>query len=82
MIRRLRVLLPAVLLALAAGAALPARAQETVIVPTRVIYPGETVTADLLQEVPLRRQLRNPAAVERDWRALDGKVARRTLLPG
>ncbi len=80
--RRLRAIVPAVLLALAAGATLPAHAQETVLIPTRVIYPGETVTADLLQEVPLRRQLRNPAAVERDWRALDGKVARRTLLPG
>ncbi len=80
--RRLRALLPAVLLALAAGATLPAAAQETVLIPTRTIYPGETITADLLQEVPLRRQLRNPGAVERDWRALDGKVARRTLLPG
>ena len=78
---RLFLILPAVLLALA-GMALPAAAQETVLIPTRTIYPGETITADLLQEVPLRRQLRNPGGVERDWRALDGKVARRTLLPG
>ena len=78
---RLRLLIP-VLVAAAAGMASPAAAQETVLIPTRTIYPGETVTADLLQEVPLRRQLRNPGGVERDWRALDGKVARRTLLPG
>lgn len=80
--RRLSAILKVVLLAVAAGTALPAAAQDMVLVATRTIYPGETITADLLREVPLRRQLRNPAAVERDWRALDGKVARRTLLPG
>src|SRR5690606_4289057 len=64
------------------GWALPALAQETVVIPTRVIYPGETITADLLEEVPLRRTLRNPAAVALDPAQLDGKVARRTLLPG
>lgn len=80
--RRLRAFLSAFILAAAAAMALPAAAQDMVLVPVRTIYPGETVSADMLQEVPLRRQLRNPAAVERDWRALDGKVARRTLLPG
>ena len=64
------------------GWALPALAQETVIIPTRVIYPGEAVTADSLEEVPLRRTLRNPAAVVLDWSQLEGMVARRTLLPG
>ena len=82
MVARLRILLPAALLALAMGAAVPAAAQETVLIPTRTIYPGQIVTADALQEVPLRRQLRNPASVERDWEALEGKVAKRTLLPG
>ncbi|MBX9465994.1 MAG: flagellar basal body P-ring formation protein FlgA [Aquamicrobium sp.] len=57
-------------------------AQETVLVTTRVIYPGETVTTDALEEVPLRRQLRNPAAFANAWEQVDGKVARRTLLPG
>lgn len=79
---RLRAIFPLVLLAIAAGVATPATAQETVLVATRTIYPGQTVTADALQEVPLRRQLRNPASVERDWEALEGKVAKRTLLPG
>lgn len=80
---RLRAFLPVVLAAAAtAFAALPAAAQDMVLVPTQTIYPGQIVTADMLQQVPLRRQLRNPAAVERNWKALDGKVAKRTLLPG
>lgn len=80
--RRLRAVLASAMIALAGGMALPAVAEDMVLIPTRTIYPGETVTADLLQQVPLRRQLRNPAGVERDLRALDGKVAKRTLLPG
>ena len=82
MLFRLRLLLPALLVALAAGAGSPAAAQDMVLVPTRTIYPGQVVTADALEEVPLRRQLRNPAAVERDWQAVEGKVAKRTLRPG
>lgn len=70
------------LLTMAASWSAPAFAQETVIIPTRVIYPGETVTADALQEVPLRRQVRNIAALAIDWSQVEGKVARRTLLPG
>ena len=80
--RRLRTALASAMIALAGGMAVPAAAQDMVLIPTRTIYPGETVTADLLEQVPLRRQLRNPGGVERDLRALDGKVARRTLLPG
>jgi flagella basal body P-ring formation protein FlgA len=80
--RRLSAVLAAAMFALAGGMALPVAAQDMVLIPTRTIYPGETITADLLQQVPLRRQLRNPGGVERDFRALDGKVARRTLLPG
>jgi flagellar basal body P-ring formation protein FlgA len=57
-------------------------AQETVVVSNRVIYPGETVTSSLLEDVPLRRQLRNPAAVVHDMDHLVGKIARRTILPG
>ena len=74
----MRLLLRRTLLAIAllavAGAA-QAFAQETVLVTTRVIYPGETVTTDALEEVPLRRQLRNPAAFARAWGQIDGKVA-------
>ena len=80
--RRRRAILPLAFLAFATVAAVPAAAQDMVVVPVRTIYPGETVSADMLQQVPLRRQLRNPAAVERRFEALDGKVARRTLLPG
>ncbi len=80
--RRLRAILPLAFLAFATVAVAPAAAQDMVLVPTRTIYPGEIVSAGMLEEVPLRRQLRNPAAVERRFDALDGKVARRTLLPG
>jgi flagella basal body P-ring formation protein FlgA len=62
--------------------AVPASAQETVVVANRVIYPGEIVTMAALDEVPLRRQLPNPSAVVFDAMEIEGKVARRTLLPG
>ncbi len=67
-------------LLLAAG--VTAFAQETVIVATRVVYPGEVISGDALQEVPLRRQLRNPSTIAFGWGQVEGKVARRTLLPG
>ncbi|MCT8997785.1 flagellar basal body P-ring formation chaperone FlgA [Chelativorans intermedius] len=76
-----RVLL-AGLLATLACAPLPAVAQDMVVVPVRVIYPGETVTAEALREVVLRRPQRHMAEVARGPEELDGKVARRTLLPG
>ncbi|MCT7377576.1 flagellar basal body P-ring formation chaperone FlgA [Chelativorans salis] len=60
----------------------PAASQETVVVPVRVIYPGETVSADMLDEVLLRRPQRGMATIARLPEDLDGKVARRTLLPG
>jgi len=53
-------------LALLAGT-LPAAAQEVVLIPARVIYPGETIAL---------------AAVATEAAELEGKVARRTLLPG
>ena len=67
------------LIALTAGQAL---AQETVLIPTRVVYPGEIISADMLEEVPLRRQVRNLASLTLEWNQIEGKVARRTLLPG
>ncbi|MHB2263942.1 flagellar basal body P-ring formation chaperone FlgA [Aliihoeflea sp. PC F10.4] len=57
-------------------------AQETVVVPTRVIYPGQEVSADALEIVPLRRNLPNPAIYALDLDQFAGKVARNTLLPG
>ncbi|MFC6490355.1 flagellar basal body P-ring formation chaperone FlgA [Nitratireductor sp. GCM10026969] len=59
-----------------------AAAQETVVVPLRVIYPGETVSANALNEVTLRRRQKGMAAIARAPGDLEGKVARRTLLPG
>ncbi len=59
-----------------------ALAQETVLIPTRVVYPGEIISADMLEEVPLRRQVRNLASLTIQWQQIEGKVARRTLLPG
>lgn len=79
--RILRTTLLAAALSTMAGF-LPALAQEMVVVPTRVIYPGETVTADSLQEVPLRRQLRNASSIAMLPGQIEGRVARRTLLPG
>lgn len=70
------------LFAALAAAVVPALAQQTVVVSTRVIYPGENVTADLLEDVPLRRQLRNPDSIAFVADQLAGKVARRTILPG
>ena len=65
-----------------AASAFAALAQETVVVPTRVIYPGETVTTADVQSVALRRSKAGlpPIAFDRD--EVEGRVARRTLLPG
>ena len=52
------------------------------MVPTRVIYPGETVSAEALQEMMLRQPPRGAASIARTPGDLEDKVARRTLLPG
>lgn len=62
--------------------ALCASAQDMVVVPLRVIYPGETISVDALNEVPLRRSPNGLGSIARHLEELDGKVARRTLLPG
>lgn len=80
--RNWRRLLPALAIAALSTMAPRAFAQETVVVATRVIYPGETISSAALDDVPLRRQLKNPHAVALDMEQLEGKVARRTLLPG
>jgi len=59
-----------------------ASAAEIVLVPNRVIYPGETVDLSALREVVLKPGKAVPDAVAVRADELDGKVARRTLLPG
>lgn len=69
--------------ALLSGATLlPAFAQEVVFIPNRVIYPGERIDMSLLKEVTLKPGKRIPEATAFMPEQLDGKVARRTLLPG
>ena len=65
----------------AAGHAVDAN-YPTVVVPNRVIYPGQEVPAQALDVVPLRRQLPNPDAFVMTPEEAVGKVARSTLLPG
>jgi flagellar basal body P-ring formation protein FlgA len=81
--RFLRAYLAAALLASSQLAAVaPAAAQDTVVVPTQVIYPGETVTRELVSEVRFNRNpsiLSTVAVIPDD---VAGKVAKRTLLPG
>lgn len=69
------------LVSLAAGS-LPAAAQERAIVATEVIYPGQTVGARSLREVGLNRQPSGGTAFVKTAEEIDGKVARRTILPG
>ncbi|MET3791659.1 flagellar basal body P-ring formation chaperone FlgA [Aquamicrobium terrae] len=57
-------------------------AQEVVLIPSRVIYPGETISAGALRQVTLVPGKVKPDAVATTLAELDGKVARRTLLPG
>ncbi|MFE0019069.1 flagellar basal body P-ring formation chaperone FlgA [Mesorhizobium sp. NPDC059054] len=71
----------ALTLALAMGA-LPAFAGEVVLIPNRVIYPGETIALAALKEVTLAPGKRKPDGVATVATELDGKVAKRTLLPG
>ena len=53
-----------------------------VLIPSRVIYPGETISLSLLKEVTLAPGRHKPDAVATSAPELDGKVAKRTLLPG
>ncbi|OJU47485.1 MAG: flagella basal body P-ring formation protein FlgA [Mesorhizobium sp. 61-13] len=68
-------------LALLAGSA-AAFAQEVVLIPNRVIYPGETIAPEALRQVTLVPGKHSPDAVATKLDQLDGKVAKRTLLPG
>lgn len=68
-------------LAILAGAS-PVFAQEIVLIPSRVIYPGETIDIAALKEVTLKPGKIIPPAVAFRAPELEGKVAKRTLLPG
>lgn len=66
-------------------AAVPDAAQqagEVVLIPNRVIYPGETITLGALKEVTLIPGKKKPDAVLTRAEELDGRIAKRTLLPG
>ncbi len=62
-------------------APLPGVAADLAVVVNRVVYPGETVDAAALQQVTLRRAVNGQAFV-RDVAEVEGKVAKRTLVPG
>lgn len=59
-----------------------ASAEDVAVVTNRVVYPGETIGADALREVPVKNGKRDLSAVVTFVEQIDGKVARRTLLPG
>lgn len=66
---------------LAVGVVGLAAAEDVVLVPNRTIYVGETVSQSALREVVLKPGKRIPDGVAFRFEDLDGKVARRTLLP-
>lgn len=79
---RLRLFLAALLVVAPLGSA---QAAETALTATRVIYPGEAIEAGAVTEVAIRNPKRRSAfdgAVATRLVEVEGKVARRTLLPG
>jgi flagella basal body P-ring formation protein FlgA len=70
------------LAALTLAGATPVAAEGMVVVPKRVIYPGEAITSEMISEVELRRSRASVPDVAFASRDVSGKVARRTLLPG
>ncbi|MBZ9809871.1 MULTISPECIES: flagellar basal body P-ring formation chaperone FlgA [unclassified Mesorhizobium] len=57
-------------------------AGEVVLIPNRVIYPGETIELAALKQVTLIPGKHKPDAVATLAEELQGKIAKRTLLPG
>jgi flagella basal body P-ring formation protein FlgA len=80
--RILRFASQAVLALALCAAANEAVANEVVLIPNRVIYPGETIALASLKEVTLLPGRHKPDAVATTESELDGKIAKRTLLPG
>jgi flagellar basal body P-ring formation protein FlgA len=77
-----RMVRPLVLALALASAGAPALADEVVLIPNRVIYPGETLALASLKKVTLAPGKTKPDAMATTEQELDGKVAKRTLLPG
>lgn len=57
-------------------------AGEVVLIPNRVIYPGEMIDTGALKAVTLLPGKHRPDAVATHAEELQGKVVKRTLLPG
>ena len=57
-------------------------AGEVVLIPNRVIYPGETIELAALKQVTLIPGKHKPDAMATRAEELQGKIAKRTLLPG
>lgn len=64
------------------GSTAMAAEQEVVLVPKFVIYPGEAIALSALKEVTLKPGKVRPDAVATLADELDGRIAKRTLLPG
>lgn len=70
-----------VAIALAAWS-MPAAAEDLGVIPTHIIYPGESIAAGDLKMARVRKGKPVTVAFARDPQELVGKVAKRTLLPG
>ncbi|CDX11450.1 Flagella basal body P-ring formation protein FlgA [Mesorhizobium sp. ORS 3324] len=55
---------------------------EAVLIPNRVIYPGETIELAALKQVRLVPGKHKPDGMATRSEELQGKVAKRTLVPG
>ncbi len=82
MARALHTIIAATAVLLLGGLTTMATAADTALIPKRVIYPGETIDAGSLSEVPLRNPARVTTEIAYVAEDIEGKVAKRTLLPG
>lgn len=78
-VRRALVLV-SVLLGLLASGTEPSVAQEMGVIPTKVIYPGETIDASALKMAKIRKDRTSKVVIALRADELIGKVAQRTLL--
>jgi len=80
----MKLLLNSALAALILAAGLQsASAEERILpVPSVTIYPGDTISESMLKDRAFPANYRYRTAVVESPRALAGKMARRTLLPG
>jgi flagella basal body P-ring formation protein FlgA len=62
--------------------ALPVRAEDVAVVTRHVVYPGQEVSAGDLQVVTVTNHNRDLRTVATRIEQVDGKLTRRTLLPG